>query len=97
MNAKFVKNSVMGAKIDPKVEIDTSIFEIGGWKILQRSNSIRLLKLLEEFIDKNEPCLLIGIPSRDSFHCDTVLGTTGSSATAFWNATRDQSRDAQPR
>ena len=82
----------MGAKIDPKVQMDLSMFEIGGWKILQLSNSFRLLKLLEEFIDKNEPWLLIGIPSRGSWN--TVLGTTGSSATAYWNSTRDKSRDA---
>ena len=40
-----------------------STFEIGGWNSLQRSNR----KLLEEPIDENEPWLLIGIPSRDSF------------------------------
>ena len=32
--------------------------------------------LLEEFIDENEPWLLIGIPSRDPIPSDTVLGTT---------------------
>ena len=33
-------------------------------------------KLLEEFIDENEPWLLIGIPSRDPFLGDRVLGKT---------------------
>ena len=63
MDGKFVKNSVMNAKIDPKVVMDRSIFKIGGWKSLQPINQ----NLLEEFIDENEPWLLIGIPSRDPF------------------------------
>ena len=53
----------MNAKIDPKVVMDLSIFSIGGWNSLQPINQ----KLLEEFIDENEPWLLIGIPSRDPF------------------------------
>ena len=63
MDEKFVENFVMNAKIDPKVVMDMSIYKIGGWKSLQPSNH----KLLEEFIDENEPWLLIGIPSRDPF------------------------------
>ena len=59
----IVKNIVMDAKIDPKIVIDLSMFKIGGWNSLQPSSQ----NLLEEFIDKNEPWLLIGIPSRDSF------------------------------
>ena len=51
MNEKFVKNSVMNAKIDPIVVMDLSIFKMGGWNSLQPSNQ----KLLEEFIDENEP------------------------------------------
>ena len=50
-------------KIDPKVVMDLAIFKIGGWNSLQPSNQ----KMLEEFIDKNEPWFLIGIPSRDPF------------------------------
>ena len=63
MNEKFVKNFVMNAKIDPKVVMDLSIFKIGGWNSLQLINQ----KLLEDFIDENEPWLLIGIPNRDPF------------------------------
>ena len=63
MDGKFVKNFVMDAKIDPKVVMDLSIFKIGGWNSLQPSNQ----NFLEEFVDKNEPWLLIGIPSRDPF------------------------------
>ena len=63
MDGRFVKNFVMDAKIDPKVVMDLSIFKIGGWNSLQPINQ----HLLEEFIDENEPWLLIGIPSRDSF------------------------------
>ena len=59
MDEKFVKNFVMGAKIDLKVVMDLSFFKIGGWNILQPSNR----KLLEEFINENEPWLLIRIPS----------------------------------
>ena len=55
-----MKNFVIDAKIDPKVVMDLSIFKVAGWKILQLSNG----KLLEEFIDVNEPWLLVGIPSR---------------------------------
>ena len=40
------KNFVMGADIDPKFEIDLSIFKIGGWKFLQPRNRL----LLEESI-----------------------------------------------
>ena len=40
-----------------------SIFIIGGWNSLQPSNQ----NLQEEFIDQNEPWLLIGISSRDPF------------------------------
>ena len=53
----------MDAQIDPKVVMDLSIFKNGGWNSLQPSNQI----LVEEFIDKNEPWLLIGTPSRDPF------------------------------
>ena len=63
MDGKFVKNFVMDAKIDPKVVMDLSFFKIGGWNSLQPINQ----NLLEEFIDKKEPWLLIGIPSRDPF------------------------------
>ena len=45
------------------VVMDLSIFKIGGWNSLQSINQ----KLLEEFIDENEPWLLIGVPSRDPF------------------------------
>ena len=62
MVEKFVKNFVMDAKIDPKVEMDLSRFKISGWNSLQPINQ----NLLEEFIDKNEPWLLIGISSGDS-------------------------------
>ena len=61
MDGKFAKNLVMDAKIDPKVVMELSIFKSGGWNSLQPINQ----NLLEEFIDKNEPWLLIGIPSRD--------------------------------
>ena len=63
MSEKFVKNFVMGVKIDPKVVKDLSVFKIGEWNILQPSNR----KLSEEFINENEPRLSIRIPSRDSF------------------------------
>ena len=69
MNEKFVKNSVMNAEIDPKVVMDLSIFQIGGWNSLQPINP----NLLEEFIDVNEPWLLIGIPSRDPFFVTQYL------------------------
>ena len=59
---KFVKNFVMGAKIDPKVEMDLSTFKIGRWNILQFSNG----KLLEESIEEAATvALLKGILSRD--------------------------------
>ena len=63
MDGKFVKNFVRDAKIDPKVVMDLSIFKIGGWNSLQPiyQNS------MEDFIEKNEPWLLIGIPNRDPF------------------------------
>ena len=63
MDGKFVKNFVMDAKIDPKVVMDLSTFKIGGWNILQPRNR----QLLEEFIEENEPWLLIIVPSKDSF------------------------------
>ena len=63
IDEKFVKNSVMDAKIDPKIVMDLSIFKIGGWNVLQPRNR----KSLEEFLDENEPWLLIGIPNNDSF------------------------------
>ena len=63
MNDKFVRNFVMEAKIDAKVVMDLSIFKIGWWNSLQPINQ----NLLEEFLDKNEPWLLIGIRSRDPF------------------------------
>ena len=61
MDEKFVKNFVMDAKSDPKVVLGRSIFKIGGWNSMQPINQ----KLLETFVDENEPWLLIGIPSRD--------------------------------
>ena len=59
---KFVNNFVK-IKIDLKVVMDLSIFKIGGWNSVQTTNQ----KWLEEFVDENEPWLLIGIPSRDPF------------------------------
>ena len=69
MNEKFVKNFVMNAQINPKVVMDLSIFKIGGWNSLQPINQ----KLLEEFMDENEPWLLIGIPSRGPFFVTQYL------------------------
>ena len=63
MDEKLVQNFVMKAQIDPNVVMDLSIFKIGGWNSLQPINQ----NLFEEFIDENEPWLLIGIPSRDPF------------------------------
>ena len=47
MNEKFVKDSVMNAKIDPKVVMVLSIFKICAWNNLQPSNR----HLLDECID----------------------------------------------
>ena len=63
MDGKFVKNFVIDARIDPKVVMDLSIFCVGGWNSLQPINQ----NLLEEFIDENEPGLLIRIPCSDPF------------------------------
>ena len=63
MNEKFVKNFVMNAQIDPNVVMDLSIF-LNWW--MEQFATVNQ-KLLEEFIDENEPWLLIGIPSRDPF------------------------------
>ena len=60
---------VMDAKIDPKVVMDLSMFKIGGWNSLQPNNQ----NLLQEFVQKNEPWLLIGIPSRDPFFVTRYL------------------------
>ena len=35
MDEQVVENFVVGAKIDPKVEMDLSLFKIGGWEIPQ--------------------------------------------------------------
>ena len=69
MDGKFVKNFVIDAKINPKVVMDLSIFKIGEWNSLQPIDQ----NLLEEFVDKNEPWLLIGIPSRDPFFVTQYL------------------------
>ena len=69
MDGKFVKKFVMDAKIDPKVVMDLSIFKIGGWNSLQPIDH----NLFEEFVDKNEPWLLIGIPIRDPFFVTQYL------------------------
>ena len=61
----------MDAKIHPKVEMDLSMFEIGGWKIVQLSNR----KLLEEYIEEAVQ-QLIGIPTRDSFPAMHYMGTS---------------------
>ena len=50
-------------KIDPKVVMGLSIFKNGGWNSLWSIHQ----NSLEEFVDKNEPWLLIGTPSRDPF------------------------------
>ena len=72
MDRKFVKTFVMGAKIDPKVVMDLSIFKIGGCNSLQPSNR----KLLEEFINEIELVVVDRNPKQRSIPCDTVLGTT---------------------
>ena len=71
-----MKNFAMDAKIDSKVVMDLSIFKIGGWNSLQPINQ----NLLEEFIDKNEPWLLIGIPSRDPFFATQYLDRHSASS-----------------
>ena len=63
MGGQFVKNFVMDARNYPRVVMDLSMFKIGGWSRLRPISQ----NLLEEFVDKNEPWLLIGIPSRDPF------------------------------
>ena len=63
MDGKFVRNFVMDDIVDPKVVMGLSKFKISGWISLQPINQ----NLLEEFIDKNKPWLLIGIPGRDPF------------------------------
>ena len=68
MIEELVQNGVMNAKIGPKVVMDLSIFDIGGWNSLQPINQ----KLLEEFVDENEPWLLIGIPSTDPLERHSV-------------------------
>ena len=68
----FVKIFVMDARIDPKVVMDLSIFKNGGWNSLQPVNQ----KLLEGFIDKNEPWVVDRNSKQRSIPCDTVLGTT---------------------
>ena len=45
MDGKFVKNFVMNAIIDPKVVMDLSTFQIGGWNSLQPSNQ-KMLELM---------------------------------------------------
>ena len=72
MDEKFVMNRMMNATIDPKVVMDLSTFKIDGWNNVQPSNQ----HLLEEFMNGNEPWLLIGIPNRDQILRDTILGTT---------------------
>ena len=72
MNEELVKNSVMNANVDPKVVMDLSKFQIAGWIMFQPSN----VKLLQEFIDETVTWLLIGIPKRGPFFCDTTLGET---------------------
>ena len=62
MDGELVKNFVMDANIVLKVVMNLSIFKIG-WNSLQSINQ----NLLKDFIDENEPWLLLGIPSRDPF------------------------------
>ena len=49
--------------------MDLSIFKVGGWDNLQHSNQ----EILEEFIDENDPWLLVGIQNRDSFFVTQYL------------------------
>ena len=73
MDEKIVKKFVMDAKIDPKVVMES--VHIQNWWMEQFCNpviEIRWRILLTE----NEPWLLIGIPSKDSFLMIQVLGTT---------------------
>ena len=37
MDEQFVKNSVIDVNVDPKVVMDLSIFQIGGWSHFQHS------------------------------------------------------------
>ena len=70
MNEEFVKNSVMNGNIDPKVVMERSTFNIGGWNNFQPSSQ----HSLEDHVDENEPWLLIGIPNRDLFFVTRCLG-----------------------
>ena len=73
MDGQFVKNFVVGAKIDPKVVMDLSIVKIGGWdNILEPSNR----KLSEGRVNENKPRLSIKILSRDSFFTIQYLERT---------------------
>ena len=49
MDGQFVKNFVVGAKVDPKVVMDLSIVKVGGWNILEPSNQ----KVSEGRINEN--------------------------------------------
>ena len=63
MNEKFVTNFVMSAKIVPK-GCDGSV-HIQNWWMEQ--SATQQSKFVGRFFDENEPWLLMGIPSRDSF------------------------------
>ena len=67
---KKVKNSVLNAKIDPKVVMDLSIFKIAGWNNLQPS----IQKILEDFL--HEPWVVDRNSKKRSIPCDTTLGDT---------------------
>ena len=42
MDEHFLKDSVVDAKMDPKVVTDLSIFKVGGWNKLQPTNQALL-------------------------------------------------------
>ena len=69
---KLVKNFVVDARIDPKVVMDLSILKLVDGTVCNPFIKI----LLEEFVDKNEPWLLIGVPSRDPFLVTQYLENT---------------------
>ena len=72
MDEILIENSVMEAKIDPKVVTDLARFQIGGWNELQPIDQ----KSLEKFIEENMPWLLVGIPSRVPFLVAHYFGAT---------------------
>ena len=90
MVAKFMKNFVMNANIDPKVVMDLSIFKIGGWSNLRlligipNRDPYHVTQVLERHSASSDQHMKKLISLREGLHVMMQCDMRQNFATRYW-------------